>query len=484
MTGEEGGEAAGTLAEPSRGVTEVSARSGLRPEQGPAHWTARFIRSLVRDLDDAKIRWVVLRNHQDLPDHVGDDVDIVVHPDDEATFDRVIRATVKRSGLFLLHSYSGLEHHTFAVATPELSGRFLLLVDIKWAVAFKGRLMMDAEGVLADRRRSGELWVPTPGIEGYVLLLHMVLKKGELTPRYVQRLAAIEELEPGAVDWVARRQLGKDLAQRLTIVRTRSQLLAIRRPLAGAIDRRHPGNLWRRPIFQVRNRLRQVRLRMDPPGLFVALLGPDGSGKSSTTELLATLLGSQGDVLPVHRVYLGSSQPLLPTRKLVRRLRGSDDPSHKSRPVRDVAPRRLRGALHVTADEILRYWVNVRPHLARHGIVLADRYAYDLFRINNPMVRRRWFRRVATIVIPAPNVTFFLEGDPEVITARKRELTLEETIRQQRAYRGLIDVVPDLRPLDLTTRDDAALQRVAIEILDAYSTRNHGFPADGAVTRS
>jgi thymidylate kinase len=476
------GEADGTLAEPRPSVTDVSVPAALRSEQGPAHWTARFIRTLVRDLDDAKLRWVVVRNHQDLPDEVGDDIDIVVHPDDAITTEDVIRAAAKRGGLFLLRSYRGLEHHTFAVATPDLSGRFVLLVDVQWAVAFKGRLLIDAEGVLTDRRRSGEIWIPTSGMEGYALLLHAVLKKGELKPRYIERLAELEQLEPGAVERVARGRLGGALARRLMSVRTRAQLLAVREPLARAIDRRHPGNFWRRPNFQVQSKLRQVKLRLKPRGLFVALLGPDGSGKSSTTDLLETLLGSQGDVLPVDRVYLGSGQPLLPTRKLMRRLRGADNPSHKNQQVRDVAPRRLRGALHVTADEILRYWVHVRPRLARHGIVLADRYAYDLFRINNPTVRRRWFRRVATIVISAPNLTFFLEGDPEVITARKQELTVEETIRQQHAYRGLIDVVPDLRPLDLTTRDEAALRRLALEILDAYSARNDGFPADATST--
>jgi thymidylate kinase len=471
------GDGDGVLSESSPGVTELSTPDAHRPEQGPAHWTARFIRSLVRDLDQAKVRWVVLRNHQDLPDQVGDDVDIVVHPDDAAATEDVIRAAVKRDGLFLLRSYRGLEHHTFAVATPDLSGRFVLLVDVQWAVAFKGRLLIDAEGVLADRRRSGEVWIPTPGMEGYALLLHAILKKRELKPRYIERLAELERLEPGAVSQVARGRVGRTLAERITGVRTRSQLLAVRGPLTRSIDRRNPGNMWRRPTFQALSKLRQIRLRLKPSGLFVVLLGPDGSGKSSTTDLLATLLGTQGDVLPVDRVYLGSGQPLLPTRKLARRLHGADKPSDKNRQVRDVAPRRLRGALHVTADEILRYWVHVRPHLARHSLVLADRYAYDLFRINNPTVRRRWFRRMATIVIPAPNVTFFLEGDPEVITARKQELTLEETIRQQHAYRALIDVVPDLRPLDLTQRDEAALHRVAIEILDAYSTRNNGFPS-------
>ena len=120
------------------------------------------------------------------------------------------------------------------------------------------------------------------------------------------------------------------------------------------------------------------------------------------------------------------------------------------------------------ADGILRYWVQVRPLLSPHGIVLADRYAYDVLKVNNPTVGRRWFRRFATAIIPSPDITFLLEGDPAVITARKRELTLAETIRQQEAYRELAGLVPGFQPLDLTIRDEPALRSVALQILDGH----------------
>jgi thymidylate kinase len=311
-------------------------------------------------------------------------------------------------------------------------------------------------------------------MEGYALLLHAGLNKRALKPKYLARIAAIERDDPGAIERTAGSQLGPGLARRLASVRTERDLLALRADLERAIDRRHRGNAWRRPSFEIRSTARQVGMRVRPRGLFVSFVGPDGSGKSSTVELLAEFLDAQPDVLPVRRVYLGSGDPLLPTRKLTRRLHGVQESAGAARQVRDVAPRRLRGALHVTADEIVRYWFQVRPRLAPHGLVLADRYAYDLFRVNNPMVRKGWFRRLATLMIPAPDLTFFLEGDPAAVAARKKELTVEETIRQQHAYRELASFVPNFRSLDLSVRDDAALRRVGVEILEAYARRNRG----------
>jgi thymidylate kinase len=208
--------------------------------------------------------------------------------------------------------------------------------------------------------------------------------------------------------------------------------------------------------------------------VFVAFLGPDGSGKSTLTDLLQRRLDGHGDVLPVRRVYMGSGQPLLPTRKLVRRLHGKTGPNAKPPSLRGVAQRRLRGPLHVLTDEILRYWVQVRPRLAPHGIVLVDRYAYDILRVNNPTVQRPWFRRLTVAIVPRPHLTFLLEGDPEVVAARKRELTVEETIRQQAAYRSLEGLVREFRPLDVVTHDAPTLTRIAKEILRVYARRNRG----------
>jgi thymidylate kinase len=142
--------------------------------------------------------------------------------------------------------------------------------------------------------------------------------------------------------------------------------------------------------------------------------------------------------------------------------------------VRALAPRRLRGPLHVMADEILRYWVHVKPRLAPHGVVLVDRYAYDVLRVNNPTIQRAWFRRLGVTVIPRPRLTILLEGDPVAIAARKGELTVEETIRQQAAYRTLERLVPNFLPMDMTVRNERAIDLVAMRVLGAYARRNRG----------
>jgi thymidylate kinase len=313
-------------------------------------------------------------------------------------------------------------------------------------------------------------------MEAYALLLHAALHKGALKAKYAARVAELGDADPGGLERLASERLGEAVGARLAAVGGEAELLALRPDLRRALRRRYPANPARQAWFRMCSGARQARLRLRPRGVFAAFLGPDGSGKSSLTDLLVERLSGHEDVLKVRRVYMGSGQPLLPTRKLTRRLHGRTGPKAASMPiaVRDVSPRRLRGALHVMADEILRYWVHVRPRLAPHGVVLTDRYAYDVLRVNNPTVQKPWFRRLAVAVIPRPQVTFFLEGDPKVIAARKRELTVAETTRQLHAYRKLAGVVPNFRPVVLTVRDDRELFSVAREVLGAYARRNRG----------
>jgi thymidylate kinase len=460
---------------------EIDAAAGtLTPTdqaaQGPAaDWVASFLAALFTALDGAGLRWVVLRNHQDLPDRAGHDVDLLVHPADAPRVDPLVRAVVTRQGLALLRAYAGIEHETFDVAAGDLSGRLLLHVDVQTAARYRGRLLVDGGDLLAHTRavpaRGGvPLRLPEPAMEAYALLLHAALHKGALKAKYAARVAELGDADPGGLERLASERLGAAVGARLAAVRGEAELLALRPDLRRALRRRYPANPARQAWFRMRSGARQTRLRLRPRGMFAAFLGPDGSGKSSLTDLLVERLSGHEDVLKVHRVYMGSGQPLLPSRKLTRRLHGKTGPIT----VRDVSPRRLRGPLHVMADEVLRYWVHVRPRLAPHGVVLTDRYAYDVLRVNNPTLQKPWFRRLAVAVIPSPQLTFFLEGDPEVIAARKRELTVAETTRQLHAYRKLAGVVPNFRPVVLTVRDDRELRGVAREVLGAYARRNRG----------
>ena len=128
------------MAEAEIDGTPAGVRNG--PDQAAearaANWVTAFLAGLFTALDGAGLRWVAVRNHQDLPDRAGHDVDVIVHPADASRIDPLIRELVTQEGLALLRAYAGIEHETFDVAAGDLRGRLLLHVDFQTAVRYRG----------------------------------------------------------------------------------------------------------------------------------------------------------------------------------------------------------------------------------------------------------------------------------------------------------------------------------------------------------
>ena len=183
---------------------------------------------LFTALDGAGLRWVVPRNHQDLPDRAGHDVDVIIRPADASRIDPLIRELVRRQELALLRAYAGIEHETFDVAAGDLSGRLLLHVDFQTAVCYRARLLVDATDLLAHvpavpERGGVPLPVPEPAMEAYALLLHAALHKGALKAKYADRLAELRDADPGGLERLASERLGpaslKGFARQVTLYR-------------------------------------------------------------------------------------------------------------------------------------------------------------------------------------------------------------------------------------------------------------------------
>jgi thymidylate kinase len=219
---------------------------------------------------------------------------------------------------------------------------------------------------------------------------------------------------------------------------------------------RYMANLLRSQI----NRLSRIRR---PDGISVAIVGPDGAGKSSAIEALSRCM----DGVFSRSVCLGFAPPL--HRLFHRRLHPTDQPH--------ALPRRSLIVSLVRAVYWLFYctvgYLFVHVALARSVLVLYDRHFLDIlidvkrYRYGGPA----WIPRLIWHVMPKPDLVILLNAPPEVIQSRKQEVSFRETERQCEAYLSPVSSLPNGHVVDASQAQDAVVVDVSQIIFSYLSMR-------------
>lgn len=164
-------------------------------------------------------------------------------------------------------------------------------------------------------------------------------------------------------------------------------------------------------------------------GRFVAIVGPDGVGK---TTLAAKLL----DLAPEPTGYVHFRPNML------RPLRTRPNGLTVMGPDKHPPENPLLGWLRLVAS-IPRFWfgylARIRPVLQRGGTVVADRWAYGY--IAQPQALRFFgpprLARIAVRLIPRPDLVINLCAPPSLIASRKGELSEQEIAVELGLWRSL-----------------------------------------------
>jgi thymidylate kinase len=230
----------------------------------------------------------------------------------------------------------------------------------------------------------------------------------------------------------------------------------------------------------------------------IALIGPDGAGKTSVARRLASLLP-----MPVEYVYMGvnpdSSSHMLPTTRLVHGIkrargappdkRGPRDSTKEQRRPRGFVKRTLRGMRSTLrlANRLAEEWhrqLVAQRHVRRGAVVVFDRhffadfYAYDVSA--PPGVRRSLARRLHGLVLarlyPRPDLVFYLDAPAETLFARKGEGTLETLERRRGEYLDLQKVLANFVVVDAARPVDDVAAEVAEVVLEFSAARGKDTP--------
>lgn len=219
----------------------------------------------------------------------------------------------------------------------------------------------------------------------------------------------------------------------------------------------------------------------------VALVGPDGAGKSAVSRRLVPALG-----VPAAYVYMGvnleSSPLMLPTTRLalaVKRRRGGR-PDLTGTFNRRAGATRRRGPL-ATGRSLVRLanWMAEESfrqvvawwHQARGRVVVFDRHFFCDYHASDVVARpgRSLASRLHGVfldrIYPRPDLVVLLDVAPEVAVARKGEDTVEGSARRREEYLALEGVVPRFVAVDAGRPIDDVVADVAGHVVALIAER-------------
>ena len=409
---------------------------------------SRFLRRFFTLLKEAKVRYAVMRNWESLPDSMGgSDLDLLSYDDNEAGVIADVAYEVARE-------FNGACTIRYKVEATILcfAGRYDdgvwwgIHIDIFPGLLYFGIPYMKTDPVFEERVLVGDCFYRCGSLSDVASFVKEIMPnhrtKKDYYPRACQAYAANpENVKNAMIDCFGKSgwQVVKGLLEEQ---RDAKRISADSKKMVRALWWRQISRLHWLSLVKINSRNVYQRLRrlFFKPGVAIAFLGTDGSGKSTLIENikepLERMLHSK-----IHYEHLRPN--LLP---YLAQLKGQK-PTGK--PCTDPHGGKVSGWLgslirfsYYYLDYIFGYWLKIYPILVkRPSMVFFDRYYYEY--IIDPRrcavkLPRGWAKFWGWF-IPKPDLILCLGGDPAKIYARKPETSLEEVTRQVKELKAFCE---------------------------------------------
>ncbi|NND70183.1 MAG: hypothetical protein HKN43_01250 [Rhodothermales bacterium] len=423
-----------------------------------------ILTDILAALDRSTVEYVILGDTTRFPDLTSGDVDLAIGADDFAKLEAVLVQLQDESPARLVQV---IEHEQtsrfYVLAWKGPAGRpQYLQLDVCSDYFRSGTLLMTADEFIGERENhtihGADVYLPSREAALTYYLIKKIEKGSISVEQNEYLLSTLSRMtEPQRAD-VASRFGFPDAAEFGSWIKD----------LASSKNAAKPGatfkpNTRTTIVHRLREVARLIRRVASPNGLFVVLMGPDGSGKTTINNLSREYTETAfWGVRYLHfRPFLGIS--------------GDDDDI-----VEDPHAEPPRGTLSSIAklayyvfDYALGYLTKIRPCLSRSGLVIFDRYYEDMqidqrrYRYGGP----RFLLNLARWFVPTPDLYVFLDGDANVIQSRKQEVSFAETERQVDAYRTLASALPNAELCDASLEPEDVAICVSWKILDMLSDK-------------
>jgi thymidylate kinase len=441
-----------------------------------------ILNDYFRKLKENNVIYCVLSGYEGLPEvYKSNDIDILVSKNNLHEASIILKYVFKDygSGYYVLHKFNG--RHTYLFFFQGIDGwvRESIKIDLFINFEFRGRVFLSSREILSNIIPYNNLYIPCAMHQAYLGVVKGILKGGSAWKKYMARIQEGLAGNANGMESLLRRIFREKTTKSLVSYLSAGDTECLEKIRKRMIYETYTNSFLNHPIRFPLNLISYFYIRfgnmLKPPNYMIAVLGPDGSGKSTLIEKMKVLFQ---DVFKVgsHGVKVFHIRPgLFPT--ITELLKKKSHSAEKSSLLREAwnAPSStisFARLLCFWADYVLGYFVKILPELGSYHVVVLDRYYYDLL-IDPSRYKIRLPHRVMKAffaVLPTPDIAFVLDAPPEIIYPRKRELN-EATIGiLLNEYRNLKNEIDNVHILQATNSPEELSMEVVSTFLKSAAT--------------
>lgn len=445
---------------------------------------SNLIEAFFRELSRRKVQYCILRNYEELPDKISHDIDVLIEHRVAENIVLEITTIIKDLGWNIACTQNQNDFFTF-ICHRVVGNEFKQLkLDIWTDLLWRGAKWIDADYILNNRIQYGIYYIPSPGAEAAVTTLKEIVGGGVVPVKYQDKIQKL--LLENQIDF--RNCLFPVLGQYV------NELIAacldgnwnfinnsrwkIRKAIRKNSKTRNGFINYYKFLFD--KSARAIKSHFKPKGMLVAIVGPDGSGKSTIAGIIAKSLSL---FFPEQKIFHTRLQ-IFPELKsglgLTNRVKNAISDNTKDLYTEKGGKKTDRSIVSRVAAWVVVGYYTLEFVIGRYviftikrrmGLVVFDRYFYDFFA--QPSTRDLiWgVRKVLLFFIPKPDVIIHLVANSEIVYQRKDELSEKEIETQNKYFRRILE---EERKCYTIQTDNCDARSVAAKVTDII-VRNSNF---------
>ena len=430
-----------------------------------------LLEKVFQIINESGLQYCIQNKYEMMPKEIPSDIDMMYKDASEEFLDNLVKKIADETGLIITQKIcQGYFEYTYIISYPTPKKYFQLQLDFYRAISRRHYLnIMPAEEMLNTRRFYRCFYVPDQYIELKYMWIRRTIKH-DLDEGHISIAKELYALNP--IQY--KKNLTQDFGERLTdiileILKTNDKKLFYSNfklfdSKAKEISRRNATLLVRLKYAWFMLKTVIPKRVFHKCGMSVAMISPDGGGKSTIIERVRGSVGGSfyGDKVLYFRPRLLKNAGHYNVLNRTEEAASNPDPHGVEL---DGKMKSLARFLFYNLDFLFGMWIKVGKMKIGKQIVFFDRYYYDYlvdlkrYKYDIP----RWLPKVFLFLIPKPDMIFILDGSPKYLYERKKELTIAELEQQCRKYRAIPNTIKSAILINV--------ERDIDEIVDEITTR-------------